>query len=317
MNYFTETKTDLTMLKDFLGNVVFVLGAADPEMQYIQKGLFEVYKQNGLEPNVAVACTLVGDELKRIMPSTAYKATHAVSLYTDTVLEITDNQYGYCGLDNKEVVFVECLIPHVGVCSNYVVDHHNSGDAGFDGKPEEYWESSSIGQVYRLLQSRGGNPALLDAAFTSMRYVVAASDHCPTHAFKGLCPGVDRYTLLQFRAATNAEFLGISTATWLERLAIAQDKLAKLPVVETPYGKYAVATENIDFLNHASMVDGIAVEYRMFPNPTIVQKDARIKVGLLGAEPELIRYWMETAIDVYDDVYGSPERGYYGAYVRS
>lgn len=313
MNYFTETKTDLAALKNFLTNVVFLLGAADPEMQYIQKALFEVYKQNDLEPNVAVASVIVGDQLKRIMSSMAYKATHAVSLYNDTILEVTDNQYGYCGIDNKEVVFVECLIPRVGKASNYVIDHHNPGDAGFDGKPENYWESSSIGQVYRLLQSRGGNPALLDAAFTSMRYVVAASDHCPSHAFKGLCPGVDRYTLLQFRAATNAEFLGISTATWLERLAIAQDKLAKLPVVGTPHGNYSVSTENIEFLNHASMVDGIAVEYRMEGNP----RDPRRKVGLLGAEPDLVRHWMETAKDVYDDVYGSPERGYCGAYVRS
>lgn len=38
---------------------------------------------------------------------------------------------------------------------------------------------------------------------------------------------------------------------------------------------------------------------------------------VLGAEPDLVRHWMETAKDVYDDVYGSPERGYCGAYVRS
>ena len=313
MNYFTETKTDSVQLIQFLANTTFLLGAADPEMETIKKALVSVYNSYGIKPNVAQAML----NSQPVTPASAYKATRAEYLDKGIECTVTRKENGYFGINDTDVVFIECLLPEVGKASNFVVDHHNPGDLGFDGKPEQYWESSSIGEVYRLLQSRGASPAVLDSAFGKDRYYIAAADHCPAHAFKGLCPGIDPYYLLQMRASQGAEFLGISIDAWLDKLAAARDKLSALPMVETPYGKYAVATENIDFLNHASMVDGIAVEYRMFPNPTIVQKDARIKVGLLGAEPELIRYWMEKAIDAYDDVYGSPERGYCGAYVRS
>lgn len=309
MNYFTETKTDSAQFVEFLSNTTFVLGAADPEMEAIKKALVSVYKNYDIKPNVAHALF----NGKPVTPATAYKAARAE--YMDTTVEtcVTRKENGYFGINDTDVCFVECLLPEVGKASNFVLDHHNPGDAGFDGKLENYWESSSIGQVYRLLQSRGASPAVLDAAFGKDRYYIAAADHCPTYAFRGLCPGIDPYYLLQMRASQGAEFLGISKEEWLERLAIAREALADLPVVETPCGNYSVATESINFLNHASMVDGVAVEYRMEGNT----RDPRTKVGLLGAEPELIRLWMETTKDIYDDVYGSPERGYCGAYVRS
>lgn len=309
MNYFTETKTDSAQFVEFLSNTTFVLGAADPEMVAIKNALVGVYATYDFKPNVAQA--MLSD--KPVLPATAYKAAHVEYLDKDIACHITRKENGYFGINDTDVCFVECLLPEVGKASNYVIDHHNPGDTGFNGKPEQYWEASSIGQVYRLLQSRGASPAVLDAAFGKDRYYIAAADHCPTYAFRGLCPGIDPYYLLQMRASQGAEFLGISKYDWLWRLAIARDALASLPMVETPYGNYAVATETINFLNHASMVDGVAVEYRMEGNP----RDPRRKVGLLGAEPDLIRYWMEKAIDVYDDVYGSPERGYCGAYVRS
>ena len=309
MKYFTETKTDSAQFMEFLSNTTFVLGAADPEMVAIKNALVGVYATYDFKPNVAQA--MLSD--KPVLPATAYNAARVEYLDKDIACYITRKENGYYGINDTDVCFAECLIPEVGKSSNYVIDHHNPGDPGFDGKPEQYWESSSIGQVYRLLQSRGASPAILDTAFGKNRYYIAAADHSPSHAFKGLCPGIDPYYLLQMRASQGAEFLGISREEWLERLAIARDALASLPMVETPYGNYAVATETINFLNHASMVDAATVEYRMEGNP----RDPRRKVGLLGAEPDLIRHWMETAIDVYDDVYGSPERGYCGAYVRS
>lgn len=311
MKYFTDTKTNINEFVYFLANTTFVLGTADPEMNCIEEGLRKVYAHCDLIENVAYATTFVDDAYKRVAPSQAYKAVHA--LYTNGILGSINGD----GISDTKPVFVECGIVGINRNNAIVIDHHNPGDAGFDGQPEQYWESSSIGQLYRLLQSRGASPAILDTAFGKDRYYIAAADHCPTHAFKGLCPGINPYFLLQLRATQGAEFLGIATEEWLERLAIAQDLLAKLPVVETPYGKYSVATENIDFLNHASMVDGIVVEYRMFPNTKVVQTDCRTKVGLLGAEPNLIRYWMENAKNVYSDVYGCPERGYCGAYVRN
>ena len=313
MNYFTETKTDSVQLIQFLTNTTFVLGAADPEMETIKKALVSVYKSYDIKPNLAQA--MLND--KPVTPATAYKSSRSEYIDKDIACYITRKENGYFGINDTDVAFIECLIPEVGKSSNYVVDHHNPGDPGYGGKPETYWESSSIGQVYNLLLENGADVAVLDEAFGKLRKYVAASDHCPSHAFKGLCPGIDTHLLLHMRAADNAKYLGISLESWFERLAVAREELAALPLVETPYGTYAIAMDDINFLNHASLVDGVAVEYRMTPNPKVAQADPRTKVGLLGAEPDLIRYWMDIAKDFYEDVYGSPERGYCGAYVRS
>lgn len=306
-------------LSYFLNGATFVLGAADPEMNCIEEGLRKVFRHYTGRVNVAYAVTFnnvpdIDNAYKRVIPSQAYKATHAMSALDGSILKIN---YDDGAVGHTKPVFVECGIAAFSRDKAIVIDHHNPGDPGYGGKPETYWESSSIGQVYNLLLENGADVAVLDEAFGKLRKYVAASDHCPSHAFKGLCPGIDTHLLLHMRAADNAEFLGISLESWFERLAKARGELAALPLVETPYGAYAVAVDSIGFLNHASLVDGVAVEYRMPANPVVAQSDPRTKVGLLGAEPDLIRYWMEKAKDQYDDVYGAPERGYCGAYVRS
>lgn len=75
-------------------------------------------------------------------------------------------------------VFVECS-GTVSVVSYVTIDHH--GDcAQAQFPPSQYWEGSSVGQVFNLL----GLEATTEAR------IIAALDHCKASALRGLCPGV-------------------------------------------------------------------------------------------------------------------------------
>lgn len=78
--------------------------------------------------------------------------------------------------DGAEVVAVEVA----GPWGSPQVDHHE-GHPLASAPPSEYWEASSIGQVFRLLNII---PTPSDLA-------TAAADHCLAAAFAGQCPGVD------------------------------------------------------------------------------------------------------------------------------
>lgn len=74
-------------------NTLWVLGAPDPEMQTIE-ALLTAHGQA-----IAYACTREGS---RVMPGSAYRATHAV-----------DPQGQPVPLDEHSVAFVECDVPGV------------------------------------------------------------------------------------------------------------------------------------------------------------------------------------------------------------
>lgn len=172
--------TNQTQLTEFLESVVFVLGAADPEMARIEKVLHDI----------GAGFTYAGIGGVRCHPGNAYKAD---SVFTHNM-----------------IVWVECGTAEM-VCPHVRIDHHNEGDFGFAMGPENFWEGSSIGQLYRLLLVNGASPAVLDSLFGEDKYLIAASDHCPAAAYKGLCPGVDKWDLAAYRARRNAEYIGIST----------------------------------------------------------------------------------------------------------
>lgn len=267
-------------IKGFLDSVVFVLGAADPEMARIEKVLHDI----------GAGFTYADIGGVRCHPGNAYKAD---SVFTHNM-----------------IVWVECGTAEM-VCPHVRIDHHNEGDNGFSMGPENFWEGSSLGQLYRLLLANGASPAVLDSLFGEDKYLVAASDHCPAAAYKGLCPGVDKWDLAAYRARRNAEYIGISTE---EYISVLHDSIAiaeKLPVKELGGEVYSVANEPIDYLNEVSLRLGIAVEYVM-PGS---QRDPRTKVGLLGGSPSLTAAWMEHKKDSLVGIYGSPARGYAGGYL--
>lgn len=88
-------------------------------------------------------------------------------------------------------LWVECSPPE-GKAGLDFVDHHNPGDPGFEKPPSEFWEASSLGQVWTRLHPDKAPPEALK--------VIAAADHCPHAAYKGECRDIDPGKVVAFAA---------------------------------------------------------------------------------------------------------------------
>lgn len=114
-------------------NMLFVLGAADPEMQVIENLL----KNCGILYAYAIAAN--GD---RVHPGIAYKA----------IGFRYPNSRDLLTRFSRQVVLVECDGDLYNVDDDpIVVDHHRQGDSGYGLPPEQFLEGSSIGQIAKLL----------------------------------------------------------------------------------------------------------------------------------------------------------------------
>lgn len=314
MNTILTHRNDADAFAAKMFSVCFVLGAADPEMNFIEQSIRSLFP--AAEIYVAGNVDEYG-AFKRCHPGNAYKASHVKCELSDSIVELQPATPDSLGtIRGLQPVFIECNVPVVGWNGNYSVDHHNPGDKGYGGSPEHYWESSSVGQIFNLLHFWGAHPLKLERAFEgTKRFVVAASDHCPSHAYAGRCPGIEVEELHLFRAETSAAFNKMSVDQWLQAVDTACTRLRNLMVIQTPHGGYSVAEEEIDMLNQASLVLGMAVQYQVSGNA----RDPRTKMGILGGSPELIAYWMDYAKSDNGlrlvGVYGDPARGYAGGYV--
>lgn len=150
---------------------LWILGAADPEMEAIEK----------LLAGAGEAFIYATSSGGRVHPANAYQA------------DPIDLDPEVC-----EIYLVECQVAVVLPIT--VVDHHRPGDLGFGLPPEEFLAASSIGQVLRAL----GIEATKDHLLT------AAADHCLGAAYRGECPGVDPDELMRWRAEGRAKFQGRS-----------------------------------------------------------------------------------------------------------
>jgi hypothetical protein len=247
---------------------VFVLGADDPEMRAIEA----VLKQQGETVVYAQAGAF------RVTMHNAYSST-----YVSPALPP----------GTTEVVCVECSV--MGLPYTDLIDHHRDGDPGYEATPEKYVEGSSLGQLLTLLS--------LDP--TDEQRIICAADHCLTHAYKGLCPGVSPEALAAWRSRTRAQHAGISVAAFERKVEKARRQLVEAEKVDVggtaiawvgeldgEYGE-AGARFNIPFMGTRTM-------------------KRRTSVALFGTAPDVTRLWMKTCGLV--NVYGAPERGYAGGY---
>lgn len=262
--------------------LTFILGAADPEMNRIERVLSDL----GLKLEYAM---VNGD---RCHPGNAYKADKPIA-------------EGY-------YVEVEC---EPRIATGRVVarlDHHRQGDFGFDIRCELYWMASSLGQLWALLQKEFSYE-VLEQTFGEDRLLVAASDHCPVHASLGMCPGVSPHALFNFRLANKAKFLNKTLVQVMMEIDESLNMVNNLQVKTFANGDVIDATAvNIphlpDVITHPTIA--LPAQYSM------VDRDGRTKVGLIGTiNPALVVEWMEANKDVLVDIYGSPARGYAGGYL--
>lgn len=289
----------------WLETVVFVLGAADPEMNRIEAVLAGIGART-----IHAAFSGADGSVARCHGGVAYKATHL--LEAGAVLAPADVVMSYIR-DTHTPVWVECGIPGISrdPQHSYVLDHHNPGDPGHGGAPAAYWESSSLGQLWALLLGHGLDAVTAALLFGEDARMLAASDHCPSHAFQGKCPGIDVAALRAMRRANAAAFQKKDIASFDLEVDAAVAALLECPVAKLGDFEYRIAFDPIPQLNHAQLEAGLPVQYVTPGNA----RDPRTKVGLLGGEPALIKLWMEEKSLTLDDIYGDPERGYAGGYL--
>lgn len=299
MNKFNVVLGSSTLLPNF------VLGAPDPEMNRIE----EVLTRLSIPFSHALFKGADGT-WSRVHGGVAYKATEVGTVGADGGVSLH-------GVNPETLVFVECAV--AGMTPVERLDHHNPSDRGYGAAPEFYWEASSLGQLYHFLKEWAvSRPALrewtaghLASVFGADRLLLAASDHCPSHAFQGKCPGIVVEALRTMRRRNAATFQKKSFEDFDREVDAAVSALLALPEVITSAGVYRVSEGNIPQLNHAQLEAGVPVEYRMQGNT----RDPRVKVGLLGGEPELIKLWMDSKAGSLVDIYGDPARGYAGGYL--
>jgi len=256
----------------------FVLGAADPEME-------EIIRVLNAEDFGWVKATCLGQAVDR---PDAYEATSVDGLLPR---------------DHENIVFVECRV--LGLTPAHICDHHNPGDPGYDKPPRQYMEGSSLGQVLSLI---GKEP-------TDQQRIIAAADHCLAHAYSGLCPGVSREVLADWRERSRASRFDLTLDDIRLRISIAEKALDRAP-------RQRIANEDV-----AYFADKDVAPYEIFEASArcgkpilyvahLEHKNTRYKtkMGLINVRPQTVEAWMRDC--GLEKVYGAPLRGYAGGYAR-
>lgn len=265
---------------------LWVLGSSDPEMTLIGKILTEA--------NECIAYAMKNG--KRVTTGNAYKAT---GISTDVT---------FCNV----MVLVECELtegsgPKWITCHR--VDHHRPSDKGYNRPPEEYLESSSIGQVLSLLHSW-----FVDIPLTTEIRFTAAADHCLPAAYRGECPGVNPDHLMSWRLESRAAFQRRTITDVLSDINAARKALRdsqKVHFVGSDNRRYDVAdfgNDTIPELPEAAAREGIPFF------ATVTDPGMRRKRILQCAPPALVTAWLEIAQTYLKDIYGDPSRGFAGGY---
>ncbi|AKJ31817.1 hypothetical protein [Caldimonas brevitalea] len=258
----------------------FVLGAQDPEMREIERVLDDA----GL-PRVHAA--LSG---RRCTPQTAYQADSVVDVRADNVHRPA------LLLPKAPAVFVECALQDREAVVR--VDHHHPGDPGYEVPPEHYLQGSSLGQVLTLLEREP----------TDTQRLLAASDHCLTAAYQGLCPGVDPGDLLFLRASWRAKISGRTLTDVIEGILEAAQRARRHYDSEFGESRFLDPFDVPPDLPEGAAYAGVPVRYRA------LLPDAVLKEMYKGGSPAAVEAFMAEHREAGRSVYGNPYRGYAGAY---
>lgn len=287
---------------------LFVLGASDPEMSAIETLLTQC--------SVPYVCATIGD--RRVTAGEAYRADPVVVP------------------DCAAVYLVECQPQGV---TGTVIDHHRPGDSGFGRGPEDFFDASSIGQVWAQLVELGlisGRPA--PSGEVSL---IAAADHCLAHAYAGRCPGICPNKLMRYRVKQRASFQGRDASAILADIEAARVALLAAPTLvlastqcewhsaghsmsddccnergtaysSTPCDEVPVRDirgTRVPELPEAGTRYGIAYIADGLPGP-----DGRVKIVCSGPKHVIEAFLDWAPRNGLVDCYGDPARGFAGAY---
>jgi len=278
--------------------VLFILGAEDPEMGRIS----ELIEQAGMKFCYATSGG------RRVHPGNAYMADLPESL------QGIDFRYG------DELVLIECglreSIPS-RLLKVIVLDHHRPGDPGFGLGPEQYWDASSLGQLYKLFKKYRADPVPRPEDL-----VLAAMDHCFTEALRGKCPDVTREAVLSVKYRE----IAASTKAGKERVEETVGNFTtKIVCTTTPnlrIGNVSIVDLRTEDLGVGYSLDLLCAQVAsaLVEKPVLLShrdtEGGPQKVTLYGAPTEAIKVFMSNWAPAQGlaKIYGVPDRGYAGGY---
>ncbi len=291
---------------------VVIFGGNDREEQMARK----VCNANG----VLTATALASDG----------KPVHAGNAYQAAGFSIDQGQsLGNDGdnLSKYEYIIFECS-PR---CVNHPIlaqcDHHNKGDYGYGMGPLMFWEASSLGQLCTIL---GVTP-------TEEMLMIAAGDHCPAAAYKGLCPGIDPAKFKKHRIeglSTTVECPGVdpvcgnpawglynNSAEIEKHIDFATILLQLAPMSIFEGVKDLRAYGKVDQLPEAALIAGFSYLSQIPETDRAGNPTGNIKVNLGGDNsPETVTKvieWLNGLPNGISDAYGVPVRGFAGRVFKS
>lgn len=309
---------------------IWILGASDPEMVAIEQLLAECGEE-------VVYATVGG---ARVRPGNAYKADG---------LSGADPGLEAMALSGADVVIVECGVPTPWLYETntvVVVDHHHPGDPGFGRGPASFLGAGSVGQVIgrlaredrlprawphgpgedaspgQFLLPRGlsgwtvcvegdGGAGYARHADVPLAIVLAAAgDHCPGHAYRGECPGVDPDALMRWRAETRAAHQRRPAEDVVADVVAATESIRTAPRLGAVVD---LRGRDVPELPEAALRLGVAYV------AAVAERDGRRKIVLGGADPrqdEIVASFLAGEIvPGLVGLYGDPARGFAGGYL--
>lgn len=300
-----------------LGNIKFILGSMDPEMELIKK----ILETAGAHYELAVS-----ENGALVNPTNAYECSNTLG-------------------EADKICFIECRNPQI--IEFISIDHHNKGDYGYNIGASKFLEASSVGQLLCFLAERAplkfdklnlkgfytviNNVAVNGYYFHnnqwllkigSINYVipeeciiVAATDHCSGEAYKGNCPGVSIEQLVNDRIHALSSNLQIAKEVLREKLNSFKN-----------FFKETKSVFSILDLTHLELGVGYSEDYLILREAAILNNrpiavitknelNGGRKLMLLSLTESQVEDFLETGIFgnlKVKEPFGVPVRGYAG-----
>lgn len=232
-------------------HLLFVCGNMDQEMYSIRQAI----------GNLGIKYTQALHQQRNVKPSTTYSA--------DSI------DMPHFVPKAKHVIMIECDGPVVELfrSKNVIrIGHHRPGDIGWGKPPEQYWQASSIGAVWKMLK--------LNA--TEYDLITAACDHCLYEAYGELC-GFCSEKILKSRAKLLSRLLRTTPAVVEARVIDESERIKSLE--KDKYGIVDLSDEQYNV---------ITSEATSYGQHTVKMKRASgLGVMIIGKKPILEAYQKE------------------------
>jgi len=269
-------------------DIIFVLGARDPEMDRIE----EVLAENGLP----FFHSLVDGE--PVHAGNAYGAQVDASFVDASFPEDTN------------VIFVETSVE--GIQPDTIIDHHRENDPGYGMPAEDSWEASSLGQLCTLLGIKGSHGDR----------VLAAMDHNFPAAIRGEVPNVTRDEVLELKIKEIAKSSHITTADVKHTIDKSNEQIDQAKKIDI--GDNPVVDLRGNYLGEGPTCELLSMQVALASRDLVGLLSNRdkpggpLKITLSGsATPELVELFKSNwgPSQGLVKIYGVPNRGYAGGYV--